>query len=79
MSENLPKNTMHRYDNEILTDNSALNKYRQCKDCIHTPGDDVWSNAYDKGSCAMYPYPEIKPNFIFDGSKECDFYEKEEL
>ena len=77
--ERLPKNIMLRYTGETLTDNSRLKKYEQCKDCLHVDSEDVWHNSYDKGHCAMYPYPdEIKPNFVFDGSKDCEFYEKKE-
>lgn len=78
MEDRLPKNTMLRYTNETLTDNSKIKKYEQCKDCLHVDPEDTWSNRYDKGSCAMYPHPETKPRFVLDGTKDCDFYEKKE-
>ncbi len=61
--------------NEQFTDNSRLEKYRYCKTCRWSNGGDNWSNRYDKSSCAIYKYPETKPNDVYHNGA-CDFYDK---
>jgi hypothetical protein len=58
------KSLEERYADDILTDNAALDKYRQCKDCIFRDDGTIYSNHYQKGCCRMYPYPKFKPNDV---------------
>lgn len=66
-----------RYFDEILTDNTAFDKCRQCKDCIFRDDGTVYSNHYQKGCCRAYPYPRFKPDDIMMNRVNCEFYEKE--
>ena len=63
---------------EIFTDNTKIKKYLQCKDCVHWGNDNPFCNRFDKGCCYMFPYPESKPDYVFNGSKDCEYYEKKE-
>lgn len=71
------KTLEERYADEVLSDNTQFEKYRQCKDCIFRDDGTVYSNHYTKSSCRMYPYPKFKPLAVMDGSEQCDYYEKE--
>ena len=62
-----------RYSDEILTDNSKLSKYEQCKDCIYRSDGTVYSNRYDKGSCQKYPYPNFKPIDVMMNKAKCRY------
>lgn len=66
------KTLEERYGDEILTDNTKLSKYEQCKDCIYQDDGTVYSNRYDKGSCQKYPYPKFKPIDVMMNRKECN-------
>lgn len=66
-----------RYFDEVLTDNTALDKYRQCKDCIFRDDGTVYSNHYQKGCCRMFPYPRFKPNEVMLNQANCEYYEQE--
>lgn len=72
------KSLSERWAEEVLTDNTKLKKCEQCKKCVFRDNDDVWSNRYDKSSCAIYVYPEHKPSKVVDGTEECEFFEEEE-
>ena len=62
------------YKDEILSDNSHANNCEQCKDCIlWGNGDDLFQNRYDKSSCAMFPYPDHKPNYVINNQGPCEF------
>ena len=70
------KTLFERYGDEILTDNVALDKYRQCKDCVFRNDGTVYSNHYQKASCAMYPYPQFKPNEVAMNEGPCKYKRK---
>ena len=63
-----------RYADEKLTDNTALDKYRQCKDCAFRDDGTVWSNHYQKGCCEMYRHPAFKPSGVMLNKEFCDYY-----
>lgn len=74
------ENLYEKYSDDILTDNTQIPKYEQCKDCKHQNDGTVWSNAYYKGYCAKYPrekFPKGKPHGVFTGAEKCPQYEKE--
>ena len=72
------KKTMsERHSGEVLTDNTALDKYRQCKDCAFRDDGTVWSNHYQKGCCEMYRYPAFKPSGVMLNTEFCEFYIKD--
>lgn len=58
---------------EVLTDNTELDKYRQCRDCVLQSDGTIFSNHYQKGSCAMYSYPQSKPTAIMLNQQDCPF------
>ena len=64
--------------NDILTDNSSLNQYAQCKDCFFRDKTIVNGTecGWKKGMCRIYEYPNDKPNGVACNRDECDFYEK---
>lgn len=66
-----------RYADEKLTDNSIIEKCKQCKTCIFQSDGTVWSNNYQKGCCAIYQYPQSKPIEIIDNTASCEYYEKQ--
>ena len=59
--------------NEKFTDNTKLRRYEYCKTCKFNDGGDNWSNKYDKACCAVFMYPEMKPNEVFHNAP-CEFY-----
>ena len=73
------KTIYERYADDILTDNSSLNKYSQCKKCIFRDKTTVSGEecGWEKGCCRMYPYPKFKPNDVMLNKVECEYYEKE--
>ena len=59
---------------EILSDNTQENYCEQCRECaMWGIGDDPYSNAYDKSSCAMYPVPAHKPGYVINNTGPCPF------
>lgn len=73
------KTLEERYGDEILTDNTALNHFKQCKDCLFRDRTSVQGKecGWDKGCCRIYPYPESKPHGVYKNIEPCEFYEKE--
>lgn len=73
------KSLEERLENDILTDNTKLPKYEQCKTCrfrmFEINGKLI--DDYRRSSCLIYPYPEMKPTSFYDGSAKCEFYEKQ--
>lgn len=67
------KTLEERYGDEILTDNTKLSKYEQCKDCIYQDDGTVYSNRYDKGCCQKFPHPKSKPIDVMMNRKECKY------
>lgn len=73
------KTLEERYGDEILTDNTQIPKYEQCKDCIFRKSK-INGKVYDdyrKTCCMIFNYPKMKPMQFYDGSARCEFYEKE--
>lgn len=66
---------MPKWDDEILTDNTKIEYCKQCKDCIYW-GADNYSNAYDKSSCMIYPFPACKPQFVIRNTGDCQYKAK---
>ena len=59
---------------EIMSDNTHADYCRQCQDCaMWGIGDDLYSNQYDKGNCAMYPNPGHKPGYVINNQGPCMF------
>jgi len=71
------KSLEERYGDEILTDNTVLEKCTQCKDCLFWNDGTEYSN-YRKSSCAIYTYPDMKPLEVMENRERCEYYEKEE-
>ena len=71
------KTLSERYGDEVLTDNTQIPKCEQCKDCVFRSDGTVWTNDYRKGSCALYPYPSMKPSGVKNNTEKCEYYEKE--
>jgi hypothetical protein len=67
------KTLFERYKDDILTDNTALDKYRQCKNCVFRDDGTIYANHYQKASCAMYPYPLFKPNEVAMYKETCRY------
>lgn len=73
------KSLEERYGSEILTDNTKIPKYEQCKDCKFRKmkiGDSMIDD-YRRSSCMIFPYPNMKTIQFYDGSAKCEFKEKE--
>lgn len=68
-----------RYAGDILTDNTKIPKYEQCKDCLFRKSEinGVFYDNYRKSCCMMFPYPQMKPMEFYHGTARCEFYEKE--
>lgn len=73
------KTLEERYGSEILTDNTKISKYKQCKDCSFRKSriNGVLYDDYRKTCCMIFPYPEMKPIQLYNGSTECEYYEKD--
>ena len=65
---------MANHDKEILTDNTKIHYCKQCKNCAYWGNGDVYSNAYDKSSCDIYPFPQYKPNEVVYNTGECAYW-----
>lgn len=75
------KSLEERYADEILTDNSKIPKYEQCKNCIFR-GLEIngeWISDGNRAICRMYSPPKIKPMGIYHGTEVCEYYEKEKI
>ncbi len=73
------KSLEERLEKDILTDNTKLPKYEQCKTCQFRKmqiGNSLIDD-YRRSSCMIFRYPSMKPIQFFDGSARCEFYEQE--
>ena len=61
----------YRYKDEILTDNTKIRYCDICEDCLLWGHGDAYSNAYNKSSCDMYPYPAMKPIEVINNKGTC--------
>lgn len=71
------KTLAERHADEVLSNNAALDKCRQCKDCAFRDDGTVWSNHYQKGCCEVYRYPNSKPFGVMLNTEFCEFYMKD--
>ncbi len=71
------KTLEERYADEVLTDNAALKECRQCKECVFRDDGTVYTNHYQKGCCAIYPYPSFKPEGVMMDTEKCEYRETE--
>lgn len=62
---------------ELFGESSREEQCKQCKDCMFRDNGDVWSNHYEKSSCMIYQYPNIKPSFVRNNTGRCEYYNKE--
>ena len=72
------KGVTERYGDEVLSDNTAFQRCKQCKDCKNWDENSrsYFENAFDKTSCRAYPYPDFKPIDIINNRAICEFKEK---
>jgi hypothetical protein len=68
------KTWIEAHEGEKFTDNSKIENCKQCKTCSHRDGGTIYSNNYQKASCAIYPYPKIKPMEVIKNTGKCEFY-----
>ena len=58
-------------------------KPEQCGDCIfrdkitYQKDGKAVECGWNKSSCVMYPYPQMKPDAVMRNKEECEYYEKE--
>ena len=73
------KTLEERYADDILTDNTALDKYQQCKTCLFRDRTAVKGIecGYQKGNCEMFEYPDFKPDDVMRNRANCEYYEKQ--
>ena len=72
------KSLFEKYSDDVLTDNTQIPEYEQCKDCRHSKSGMRGTPDYKKCYCAIFPYGESdgKPKGIFNGTLKCPFYKK---
>lgn len=68
-----------RYSNDILTNNAALNPYKQCKNCAFRDKTAVQGVecGWKKGNCEIFRYPAFKPDDIMRNRDACEFHMKD--
>ena len=69
----------NRHIDEMLTDNTKLDKCAQCEKCILNNDGTVWSNNFRKGCCLAYPYPSFKPIGVIRNETNCQYRKVVEL
>lgn len=67
------KTLQERWDEEVLSDNTQVEKCEQCKLCIYQDDGTPWSNHYTKSSCQQYPYPKMKPIEVINNEGDCPY------
>lgn len=76
------KTLSERLENDILTDNTKINSFPQCKDCLFRGLriNDEWIKDGNRSYCRIYEPDDSngKPDEIYRGTEECEYYEKEE-
>lgn len=65
-----------RYAGEVLTDNTKISYFEQCRDCIYKGFELHGEFIDDYNRCCCLAYPDMKPSGIDDGSEQCDNYAK---
>lgn len=72
------KTWIEAHEGEKFTDNTTIENCKQCKTCLFRNGGTDFSNDYQKSSCAIFNYPDIKPIEIIRNTGQCEYYEKDE-
>ena len=67
-----------QHEGEIFTDNTQIEKCKQCKDCMLQSDGTANTNDYQKCECLIYQDPEIKPDYVRHNTGKCEYYEKDE-
>ena len=68
------KTLIERWKEEKLSDNSNSDKCKQCKDCVFQSDGTAFTNHYQKTSCKMYPYPNMKPEGVRNNKMICEYH-----
>ena len=68
------KSLEERYADEVLSDNSAVENCKQCKNCLFRDDGTVFSNDYRKSCCQMFPYPGFKPIGVINNAEPCEYH-----
>lgn len=73
------KTLEERYADDVLTNNTALNKYEQCKNCAFRDKTAVQGEecGWYKGNCEIFPYPDFKPNDVMLNRELCEYKVKD--
>lgn len=68
-----------RYADDILTDNTQFDNYKQCKNCAFRDKTAVRGVecGWKKGVCEIYQYPGWKPHEIMRNREVCEFHIKD--
>lgn len=61
---------------EILT-TEQVSQNILCKDCQFKDDGTVYSNDYTKSCCQKFPYPDMKPESVYNADSKCDQFKKE--
>ena len=73
----MAKSWIDDHNDEILTNNAALDTCEQCEDCRfwgNNPSD-FTSNKFDKSNCDMFPSPGMKPIGVINNTDICPLWE----
>jgi hypothetical protein len=71
------KTWIEAHEGEKFTDNTAVENCKQCKTCLFRDGGTDFSNDYQKSSCAMFVYPDMKPIEVIRNTGQCELYEQD--
>ena len=75
--EEKKKTLTERMLEETLSDNTQVETCKQCKNCLFKSDGTVWSNKYNKSYCRIYQYPRIKPLYVINNERTCEYYHNE--
>lgn len=75
------KSLSDRLADDIMTDNTKINSYAQCRDCMYR-GLEIngeWISDGDRAYCKVFRKEDgmSKPNGLYDGTVKCEFRDKE--
>lgn len=65
-----------RFRDEDVTDNRKIDKFPLCRDCRYR--EKTVERAYRKCQCDKFVYPDYKPQKLYYGKGECEYYEKDD-
>ena len=68
------KSLEERLEGDILSDNTKIPKYEQCKTCAFRKmkiGNSMIDD-YRRSSCMIFSFPDMKPIQFYDGSAKCE-------